>query len=114
MKELTYTELIDLTNQVLTCKAVHSHAWDDNPNYELNHYLARTSFAVLALRCARCGRERFDFLSKNGNRNGRPYYRNPVNYPKTHRLSGQELMSELMTRQLLVHSLNKSRRQNGK
>jgi hypothetical protein len=110
---LTYTDLGDLSKDVLTCKAVHSHAWEDNPHFELAHPRVRPAYAILALRCTRCGRERFDFLSRNGTRNGRPYYRNPVNYPKTHRYSGQELMAELLSRQLLVHNLGKSRR-NGK
>jgi hypothetical protein len=108
-----YTDLADLDKSVLTCKAVHSHSWEDNPSYELTHPRVRPSFALLALRCTRCGRERFDFLNKNGSRNGQPYYRNPVNYPRTHRLTGQELMVELLSRSLLVHAIDRSRR-NGK
>jgi hypothetical protein len=103
-----YTELSDLDKSVLVCKAVHGHAWEDNPQYELSHPRMRPSYAILALRCTRCGRERFDFLNRNGSRNGQPYYRNPVSYPKTHRHTGQELMVELMSRSLLVHDLKRA------
>lgn len=104
-----YTGLAELDKSVLMCKAVHSHAWEDNPSYEISHPRVRPSYALLALRCTRCGRERFDFLNRNGSRNGPPYYRNPVSYPKTHRHTGQELMVELLSRSLLVHSIAKGR-----
>jgi hypothetical protein len=106
---LKTVELSDISDKVLPCKSrAISHSWDKLLNYDLGSAIARNSYAVLALRCERCGREKFIYLNRNGTRNGRPYYRNPVDYPRTHRFSDQEFMSELLSRSLFVHDLRRS------
>lgn len=106
--EVEYSELSDLNDEILQCKLFYGHEWDKLNDYEINSELARYSDAVLALRCVRCHRERFDYLDVTGNLIGR-YYRNPNHYPRTHRLPVVDIRREVMFRGLLVDRLNKKR-----
>jgi hypothetical protein len=107
--EMNYLELHDVSDKMLPCKSrAISHAWDKLLSYDLDSATAINSYAVLALRCTRCGREKFIYLNRNGTRNGRPYYRSPNDFPHTHRFSDQEFMSELLSRSLFVHDLKRS------
>jgi hypothetical protein len=107
--KVNYLELHDVSDKMLPCKSrAISHAWDKLLSYDLDSVTANNSYAVLALRCTRCGREKFIYLNRNGTRNGRPYYRSPNDFPHTHRFSDQEFMSELLSRQLYVHDLKRT------
>ena len=109
-----YVEMADLTNDHLLCKYPGiRHAWDENPGAELpsgpNSYYATF---VLCVRCTRCGREKFEYLDRNRRRMGVPYYRNPDDYQHTHRMYGDDMRRELVSRDLLVTRLKTS--SNGK
>jgi hypothetical protein len=106
-----YTELSDLRDDSLKCKYPGiRHAWDGLPesSYDLNDF-ERSYYAdsILALRCERCGREKFEFFDVNGNRMGKPAYRNPTDFQHTHRLYADEIRLELMSRNLLVNNFKK-------
>ena len=106
-----YTDLSDLRDDSLMCKYPGiRHPWDKLPesSYDLNDFeKAYYSDSVLALRCSRCGREKFEFFDVNGNRMGKPTYRNPVDFQHTHRLQASEIRLEFMSRSLLVSNFKK-------
>ena len=108
----TYTEIDHLADSVLTCKAYRSHAWEKLTTYEINSEWAKRATAIWASSCTRCGRQRFVYFGRSGMPLARPYYRDPVDYPKTHRLAPVDIYKELLSRSLLVDSL--VRRRNGK
>jgi hypothetical protein len=54
-----HTPLDELTDDYLTCRALR-HAWDPNPHGQLDTDMTRAAFAVVMLRCVRCGTEAYD------------------------------------------------------
>jgi len=100
--EAEYTDIAELGNDILTCKALWAHDWGKNPSPKnIDGTVARLAYRIVCLRCKRCKRERYDYLSSTGSRIGR-YYRNPVGYPKTRRLANDDLWAEMIARSLLV------------
>lgn len=97
-----YTDIPELGDDVLTCKALYQHDWGKNPSPKhIDGMVARMAHVMVCLRCKRCKRERYDYLSSTGHRIGR-YYRNPVGYPKMHRYSNEDMWTEMISRSLLV------------
>jgi hypothetical protein len=99
---LSYTDVRDLEEAHLLCRYLR-HSWDPHPGVDLSG-LKRVDYAteVIAVRCVRCGRERIEYLDRKGWRIGRPYWRDPMGYPKVHRTSGEVLRAEMIRRNLLV------------
>lgn len=98
-----YSELKDIDNDILVCKTLRSHALEPNPSPQfIDGDIARTAFAMICLRCTRCLRERYEYLDSTGRRIGTPYWKEPVDYPRTHRLLGDELRAECINRNILV------------
>lgn len=112
---ITYVTPEELRDDSLTCRLLVNHSWKSNPEYELNSDLAKLSASILALRCVRCGRERFDYINRHGELIGR-YYRNPGNFQYMHRIPLTELRKLAMERSLLVHNFERNgrRKSNGK
>jgi hypothetical protein len=103
---LDYTEINELSDDLLICKALWQHDWAKNPTpKQIDGAVARLAHRMVCLRCKRCRRERYDYLGLHGQRIGR-YYRNPVNYPKTKRLTNTALWGEMIERSLLVSTYN--------
>lgn len=91
-----------LRDEYLLCRTL-GHAWDDNPTAEVDSDLFRASSGCLALRCARCHTERFDYLDNTMGLFAR-YYRYPVDYQG---LRGEDrlapaLRAEMFSRSLLI------------
>lgn len=104
MAALEYTELVDVGNDILTCKLLWAHRWDRNPSpRNIRGEVARMAYRILCLRCSRCRRERYDYIDTHGGLIGR-YYVNPVNYPRTRRHNGDELRAEAIARELMVQT----------
>jgi hypothetical protein len=93
----------ELADQFVLCRTL-GHAWDELPNAEFSAALWRTSAGALALRCARCYTERFDYIGKDMAVASRRYV-----YPKGYQgVEGEgrgrpNLRGELFRRSLLVH-----------
>lgn len=109
MKE--YFDVDSLRDDSLMCKYPGiRHSWDKLPesSYELNDLGERVyySTSLLAVRCERCGREKFEFFDLNGRRMGKPYYRNPTDFQHTHRLDSADVVLEFLARGLLVNSIS--------
>jgi hypothetical protein len=103
---LEYTDISELGDDILVCKALWAHDWAKNPSPKhIDGAVARIAHVIVCLRCKRCRRERYDYLGIHGQRIGR-YYRNPVNYPKTRRLTNDALWTEMIGRSLLVSTYN--------
>jgi hypothetical protein len=100
---MIYTDLEDLKNDILKCKYYRTHAWEGNPSVEVST-LPTVQYAsyVIASVCTRCGRERIEYIDRNDRRIGVPYYRSPVDYPRTHRLDATNLRTEIIGRSLLI------------
>lgn len=110
MTDIKYTDIKKVSDAVAICRSLWSHAWDDNPNADaIDGDVARIAYRILCLRCIRCGRERYDYIDRNGGLIGR-YYRNPVDYPRLTRYLGDELRVELIRRSLLVRRYTNSKR----
>jgi hypothetical protein len=109
-----YTDLRSLDEPVLICKALWGHEWENNPSPQhIDGQVARLAHRMLCIRCTRCGRERYDYIGRNGDLIGR-YYKNPNGYPKTHRFGGDELRLELIRRNVLVQRYSaRARKANG-
>jgi hypothetical protein len=45
-------------------------------------------------------------LDSKGRRIGKPYYKNPVDYPKTHRIMGDDVRAEMIKRSLFVMQMS--------
>jgi hypothetical protein len=103
-------DIRDLEDAFVVCRTL-GHAWDDNPNGEVQSELFRASRGALILRCARCGAERFDYIANDMTVFQR-YYRYPARYKS---IPGQgsrpNLRSELLRRSLLIRAAK--RRRNG-
>jgi hypothetical protein len=103
MAKTEYTDVTDLSDKLLICKALWQHDWDDNPSpRNIDGPVARMAHAMVCLRCSRCRRERYTYLDSKGNRIGPHRYFNPKDYPKTHQMTNQVLWSEMIKRSLLV------------
>ena len=101
-----YLDLQELDDVYLICKARSRHKMDLNPSpTEIDSYRARLASYVIPWRCERCGRECYEFLDSIGRRIGTPYYRNPVDYPRTHRLIGDDVRAEMIRRGLFVRQI---------
>lgn len=99
-----YLELQDLDDVYLICKARGRHKMDANPSPQVvDSYRAKIASYVIPWRCERCGRECYEFLDSVGRRIGTPYYRNPIDYPRTHRLVGDDVRAEMIRRGLFVY-----------
>jgi len=101
----------ELRDEFVVCRGV-GHSWDDNPTADVDSELFRTASGALALRCVRCGTERFDYIG-NDMTVFRRYYR----YPELYRSipgegSRPNLRAEMLRRSLLIRSAR--RRRNGK
>jgi hypothetical protein len=104
-----YTTLDELPDSLLTCKALWMHDWGKNPSPDIPRgMLARMASFIVCLRCKRCKRERYTFLDSKGRKLGAHQYRNPIGYPKTHRLDNDSLWGEMVNRSLLVSTYNGS------
>ena len=102
-KTLEYTPVDELPDSLLTCKALWAHDWGKNPSPTYpTGMLAKMASFIVALRCKRCRRERYTYLDSKGRRLGPHYYRNPIGYPKTHRMDSDTLWIEMTARSLLV------------
>lgn len=109
MAKILYVELEDLSDERLLCtyRGI-AHRWDENPGVDLpdtdrTYYCA----SVLAQVCERCGREKFEFFDLHNQRMGKPYYRYPVGYQRTHKLTSHEVRLELIARGLMVTTYKK-------
>lgn len=101
-----YTDLADLGDDVLMCKALWQHDWSKNPSPKrIDGQVARIAHRIVCLRCKRCKKERYDYRDINGRKIGR-YYRDPVNYPHTKKLTDEILWGEMIERSLLVSTYN--------
>jgi hypothetical protein len=97
-----YTELRNLPEDVFKCKVLWAHDMDDNPTPQhIDGQIARSAYRIVALRCTRCGRERYIYLNSRGEKIGN-YYKDPIDYPKTHRYTSDELWREAIKRSVLV------------
>jgi hypothetical protein len=96
-----YTELADLRDEVLLCRVVR-HAWEVRPFYDgdVRPELARLASSVKALRCTRCGHERFDIRTADGRH--RHYYREPEDAQHIRPVPLQVLRAEMIRRGLWV------------
>lgn len=104
---IDYVGIKDIDDDIFKCKLFYSHAWDVNVSPQnIDGQIAKMAYRVLALRCERCGREKYEYINRRGERIAKPYYKNPVGYPKTHRLSGDELRVEMLRRAILVQTYN--------
>ena len=115
MKE--YVELSDLRDESLKCKYPGTrHAWGGLPesSYHLDDLGERVYYceSIFAQRCTRCRRQKFEFFDINGQRMGKPMYRDPKNFQHTHRLDAADIRIEMLGRGMLVNNLKK--RRNGK
>jgi hypothetical protein len=100
---IEYTDLHELDDVYLICKARGRHKMDINPSPgTVDSWRAQAASYVIPWRCERCGRECYEFLDSVGQRVGAPYYRNPVDYPHTHRLNGDDIRAEMISRSLLI------------
>jgi|SRR5215467_2347874 len=98
-----YTELRDLDDEVFRCKVLWNHDWDDNPTPQyIDGQIARLAYRIVALRCTRCKRERYTYLNSRGERIAPHYYKNPVDYPKTHKFGADELWREAIKRSVFA------------
>ena len=101
-----YTDITDLGDDILVCRALWAHDWAKNPSPKrIDGEVARMAFRIVCLRCKRCRRERYDYLDTQARLIGR-YYRNPENYPKTRRMTNEVLWGEIISRSLLVQTYN--------
>lgn len=102
-----YSDIGDLDDGVLQCKHYRTHAWDKNPGVDISGIpTVRFATWVICSVCLRCGRERIVYLDRKGHRIGKPYLRNPKDYPKTHALLSDDIATELLKRSLLVQRYN--------
>jgi len=101
--ETEYTDIGELGNDVLLCKALWQHDWGKNPSPKyIDGPIARLAYRMVCLRCKRCKRERYTYLNERGQKIAPHYYKNPVGYPKTRRLGNDDLWAEMIARSLLV------------
>jgi hypothetical protein len=107
MATVEYTDITELGDDLLTCKALWAHDWGKNPSpKQIDGMLARMATWIVCLRCKRCRRERYTYLDSTGRKMGPHYYRNPVGYPKTRRMDNDALWAEMAARSLLVQTYN--------
>jgi hypothetical protein len=96
-----FTTIAELRDEYVLCRTL-GHSWDDNPTAELDGALWKTSTAGMALRCTRCGTERFDYINAELKVYAR-YYRYPLHYTT---IPGEgtrpNLRGELLRRSLLI------------
>lgn len=97
----------ELQNEYLLCRTL-GHSWDDNPTAEIDGEWYRSSVGCLALRCVRCGTERYDYIGKDMQVAYR-YYRYPVRYTT---IPGQgtrpRLRGEMLKRSLLIRAYSRN------
>lgn len=105
VKELL--EIHQLTDKFLTCRML-GHAWDDNPNGEVDSQLFKESYAMAMLRCIRCKTERYDYLDNTLQVSYR-YYKYPARYTTIPGYTRPDVRAEMLNRSLLLRS-----RRNGK
>jgi hypothetical protein len=79
------------------------HSWDDHPDPHWSPFLFRTATGALALRCTRCGKERYDYFGKGMELTSRRYI-TPTDYPRMSREDSRpfSLRAELLSRSFLV------------
>ena len=107
---MIYTDIEDLKDNILKCKYYRTHAWDDHPSVDISELRnIRYATSIAASVCTRCGRERIEYLDRNDRRIGVPYYRSPVDYPKTHRLDVTRVRTEMLKRSLLMRKRTRAR-----
>jgi hypothetical protein len=100
---MEYMTARELETQYLICRSI-GHAWDELPNADFSAELWRTSKGALALRCARCYAERYDYIGSDLSVVARRY-----KYPKNYQtIQGDDwrrpaMRFELFRRSLLVH-----------
>lgn len=98
----------ELLDSYLHCRTL-GHMWDDNPSAELHSELWQASSGGLALRCVRCGTERFDYIDTNYQVFQR-YYRYPPRYTTIPGMGTRpNLRQELIRRGLLVRVYERPR-----
>jgi|SRR5215471_1323162 len=103
---VTYYSLDELDDAYLICKARTRHKMDLNPTPQtIRGWRSQAATWVIPWRCERCGRECYEFLDSQGRRIGTPYYTNPVDYPHTHRILGDEVRAEMIRRGVFVKRL---------
>lgn len=104
-----YTDITELRDEFVLCRGL-GHSWDDNPTGEVDSTLFRSSIGALALRCVRCGTERFDYVNDEF-RVWQRYYRYPDKY-RTVPGHGTRpnLRGEMYRRSLLIRRLRNGRR----
>jgi len=106
-------DITDLDDVYLICKARSRHKFDVNPSPStVDSWRSQAASYVIPWRCERCGRECYEFMDSQGRRIGTPYYRNPIDYPRTHRLLGDTVRAEMIRRSLLVKRLVEGKIQN--
>lgn len=105
-------DIRDLEDAYVICRTL-GHAWDDNPNGEVQSDLFRASRGAITLRCTRCTTERFDYIAQDMTVFQR-YYRYPSHY-NTIRGQGTRpnLRGELFRRSLLIRGAKKRRNGSG-
>lgn len=102
-RTVDYTDLEDLADNILICRAMWQHPWSKNPTPRPPRGpVALMASYIIAVRCTRCRRERYEYLDSKGVRLGKPYYRDPKGYPKMRRTDGDHLRAELIRRSLWV------------
>lgn len=108
-----YTDLQDVADNFFTCRLLWSHAWEKNPSPQnIDGEIAKYCYAMMCLRCVRCGRERYDYLGATGDLIGR-YYKNPNGYPKLRRYAADTLRAETIRRSLLIQRRRGRKATNG-
>lgn len=92
--------LAEVADEFLKCRSL-KHAWDDNPNFELN--TAWPTNWIIPLRCVRCTSERFDFCDFQGALVKRRY-RYADGY-RTVKATSVELRAEMIHRRLIAQHI---------
>lgn len=102
-------DISELLDAYVQCRAL-GHMWDDNPQGQLHTELWRASTGGMALRCTRCGTERYDYIDSNYQVFQR-YYRYPPRYTTIPGMGTRpNLRQEMMNRGLLIRRWNQPRK----
>jgi hypothetical protein len=103
----------ELADAFVICRGL-GHSWDDNPGAEIDSDLWRISTGALALRCTRCGAERFDYINSEMSVFQR-YYRYPPRYTT---VVGEgkrpNLRGEMLRRSLLIRTFDANGKARGR
>lgn len=104
MTAKTLPPITDLEDAFVLCRRANlGHPWEPNPTAKIDSDLARAATWFEAVRCGRCGTERFRYFDSRGEVMVM-YYRYPEDY-KAARATGTELHLEMISRSLLVQRI---------